>query len=424
MTTDRTTWCRASRIAVAGVGVLAGAGMAASLGVAWYFARVLLTPEREKPDNTVVLDVDEDARTITLRLDAETRVRGRYGLWLDGGRTHVRVGDVLDVDARRRRVTRELLAVDLGSPAPGPGRWTSHIFVGDPGLSLGIAARDVVVEGELGPLPAWVVDAPAASRAASDDATNAAGATETTGGGPRRWAVLVHGRGAMREECLRAVPVLHELGITCLVPSYRNDSLAPASPDGLIALGLTEWRDVDASLRHCLAEGAEEVLLVGWSMGGAIVLQTLARSEVRDAVPGVVLDGPVVDWVEVIEHQASMRRLPRLLGHLVRILLGDRWASRLLVGAEQPVDLALTRWQVRADELDRPVLLIHSRDDDVVPVGASAALAELRPDVVRFEPWDDARHVKEWNVDPDRWNAVVTDFVSTLPAHRQEHTHG
>ncbi|GMA39722.1 alpha/beta hydrolase family protein [Mobilicoccus caccae] len=286
------------------------------------------------------------------------------------------------------------MRVDIGTPAPGPARWTSHIFVGDPARSLGLPSRDVIVDGELGPLPAWVVDA----------------GPEASG----TWAVLVHGRGAMREECLRAVPVLHEQGITCLVPSYRNDSLAPASPDGLIALGLTEWRDVDACIRYCLDQGASEVVLFGWSMGGAIVLQALEHSEHRDKIPGIVLDGPVIDWVEVIEHQARLRRLPRMLGGLVRALLGDRWASRLLVGAEQPLDLATTRWQVRADELDRPILLIHSRDDDVVPVGASVTLAGLRPDVVRFEPWDDARHVKEWNVDPDRWNAVVADFVSGL----------
>ena len=410
------------------MGALAGTSVLASLGAAWYFARVLLTPEREKPDNTVVLDVDTEEATITLRLDDETGVRGHYGLWLDGGRTHVRVGDVLALEPEQRRVTRELLAVDLGTPAPGPGRWTSHIYVGDPTAALGIPSRDVVVDGELGPLPAWVVEA---ATVESDVGTSGTPDPTARATAPaRRWAVLVHGRGAMRQECLRAVPVLHDLGITCLVPSYRNDSLAPASPDGLLALGLTEWRDVDASIRHCLHQGAEEVLLVGWSMGGAIVLQTLAHSTYRDRIPGVVLDGPVIDWVEVIEHQARTRRLPRALVDLVRALLGDRWTSRLLVGAEQPLDLALTRWHVRADEIERPVLLIHSHDDDVVPVGASLALARARPDLVRFEPWEDARHVKEWNVDPDRWNQVVAEFVTALPArtsatrHRQEHTHG
>ncbi len=46
------------------------------------------------------------------------------------------------------------------------------------------------------------------------------------------WAVLVHGRGATREECLRAVPLLHRLGVPVLVPSYRNDADGPTTYGG------------------------------------------------------------------------------------------------------------------------------------------------------------------------------------------------
>ena len=39
--------------------------------------------------------------------------------------------------------------------------------------------------------------------------------------------MLVHGRGATREECLRALPVLHRLGFPALVVSYRNVNFPP-----------------------------------------------------------------------------------------------------------------------------------------------------------------------------------------------------
>jgi hypothetical protein len=57
------------------------------------------------------------------------------------------------------------------------------------------------------------------------------------------------------------------------------------------------------------------------------------------------------------------------------------------------------------------MLLIHSVDDEFVPVGPSERLAAARPDLVTMERWDTARHTKEWNVDPDRWERSVAAFV-------------
>ena len=61
--------------------------------------------------------------------------------------------------------------------------------------------------------------------------------------------------------------------------------------------------------------------------------------------------------------------------------------------------MARTDWVRRSDELTHRMLLIHSEDDEFVPVGPSAALAAKRPDLVTYEPWRHARHTKEWNVD-------------------------
>src|SRR5699024_1269193 len=91
--------------------------------------------------------------------------------------------------------------------------------------------------------------------------------------GKNIWAVMVHGRGGRRTECIKALPVAAALGIDSLLMSYRNDGEAPAAPDGKYGLGITEWEDVEAGVRYALDHGAEEVVLFGWSMGGAICLQ-------------------------------------------------------------------------------------------------------------------------------------------------------
>jgi hypothetical protein len=79
----------------------------------------------------------------------------------------------------------------------------------------------------------------------------------------------------------------------------------------------------------------------------------------------------------------------------------------------EPIDVARADWVNRAAELDHPLLLIHSDGDDFVPVGPAVALAARRPDLVRFERWQQARHCREWNNDSARWERAVAEFLAT-----------
>jgi len=377
---------RAAAGAAASVGV-AALGLVGVTGVATAFARAVVTPSRHKPDDVEVLQVGP--HRVVLAAGPDTVVPGRYGVWTDEGRGHFRVGDVLS--ATDEHVVRELLGVDAGVVLPGPARWNQYYYAGDPASALGLAHEDLRVPSPVGDLPCWWVP-------------------PAEGAGDGTWAVLVHGRGATREEALRAVGALHPLGVACLVPSYRNDADGPVSPARTYGLGDTEWPDVEAVVQHALDAGARRVVLVGWSMGGAIVLQLLARSPLAPAVSAVVLDGPVVDWGDVLDHQARARGLPVRLGRYGVRLLRHPLARRL-VGLEGPLDLRLLDWVTRAGELRLPVLLLHSDADDYVPSGPSRRLAEARPDLVTYVPSAQARHTKEWNVDPAGWERAVADFV-------------
>ncbi|MEI2775463.1 MAG: alpha/beta fold hydrolase [Tetrasphaera sp.] len=375
-------------VAVASAGAAMGTG-AASLAGAAYFARRVLTPDRRRPDDTNVVDVTADY--LDLELTPETVVPGRYGLWIDGGRGHLRLGEILAVDERRGVVRRVVEGVDVGEPVPGPARWNGYYYGTAPDRSLGVPLDHVAIDSQVGPIPGW----------------------EIPGADPSRWAILVHGRGATRHECLRGVAAARELRHTCLIPAYRNDEDAPAGPDGRYNLGLSEWRDIDAAMTYAVGKGATSIVLFGWSMGGAIVLQTLDRSALAHLVTGVVLDGPVVDWVDVLRHHARQNRVPPPIHRLSSTIMGRQW-SRRLVGVHEAVDVARTDWVTRAAELRHRILLVHSRDDEFVPCGPSQELARLRPDLVTWVPWDTARHCKEWNTDWRRWEHVVRDFLGGL----------
>jgi len=389
--TARSARRAAVRGAAAGA-IAAGALGLAATSVAAYFARRLVTPTPERVDDTVILAVGEG--TVTLRDTEDTVAPGRYGLWLDGGAGHARVGPVVDQDLRARTVTRSLLGLDRGELRPGPARWNQYFYAGTPAAALGLPYQDIEIGSELGPMPAWLVPAAAA-------------------GASRRWAVLVHGRGATREECLRALPVLQRLGFTSLVVAYRNDRDAPATPRGRYHLGDREWSDVEAAVHRAVEGGAEEVVLVGWSMGAAMALQVASRSPAASVVRGLVLDAPVLDWRAVMAHLARVVRLPPPVGRLGEAMLGHSWAWRL-AGVEAPVDFDRLDWVARAEQLQIPLLVLHSEDDELVPCEPSRRLAAARPDLVTFVPSRGARHTKEWNVDPEGWEAAVARFLLTL----------
>jgi alpha-beta hydrolase superfamily lysophospholipase len=249
--------------------------------------------------------------------------------------------------------------------------------------------RTVLIPTPVGPAPAWLIPAEQESGA---------------------WVIQVHGRGVTRAETLRAVPVFREAGYTSLVVSYRNDGDAPRSVDGRYALGDSEWRDIEAAIRYAQDAGATRIVLMGWSMGGATVLQVLHQSPLASAISGVVLDSPVVDWTAALSYQADSYRLPAPLRSGALAMISNGW-GRAVTGQKEAISLERLNVLTWAGDLTTPILILHSDDDGFIPSGASRELAALRPDIVTFVPFETAGHTKLWNYDPEHWNSAINGWL-------------
>ena len=388
---------RGSRVAIgAAVGVLAAVGLAATataaLGI--IVARRVLVPPSRREEDIAILRVDLDARLVTLQSTPDSRLPGDYSFWFSRESGHARIGEIVAQD--EHTVTRRILAVDFGDlDRARRGRLTGWYYLTPADLPLPF--RAISIGTPLGDAPAWLIPAGEGEHGSGD-----------------RWAIHVHGRAVRRPETLRAVPVFHEAGFTSLVVSYRNDGEAPRSSDFRYALGDREWRDVEAAMRYALARGARELVLMGWSMGGATVLQALTRSAYRDRIVGVVLESPVVDWIAALDFQVRLRRLPVLIRSVMVLLFKHPW-GRIFTGLAEPLDIDRLDFVTRARELDTPVLILHSDDDGFVPATASRALAVARPDLVTFEAFEVARHTKLWNYDRRRWEGAIRGWLERLP---------
>ncbi len=391
--------------AVAGFAAIATATAAGCALLAGAVARRVVTPEARPDSSTRVRSVLPAARA-SRRYGVDgpvVRIRGgwselpgSYSLILDGGATHAKVGPVLE--ARRGTAAREILTTDRGRVRRGATGRVTGWWYADPEeladeIGEGASVERIVLPLEDGPATAWIV------RPADPV--------------PGRWAVHVHGMGALPAETLRGVPPLARAGLTSLVISYRNDPGAPRGAHGRYGLGSAEQRDVDAAIAEAVRRGATRVTLFGWSMGGTASTLAATRGAHRDAVDGLVLDSPALDWHGLLRHQARRVGIPRPIAALaVRLLEGGR------VRGGDPASPGLAA--LSAPEIGRglavPTLIHVSAGDTYVPEDGALDFAARHSDLVVLRRQLVGEHVKLWNVDPEAWEAATERFVRGLPA--------
>jgi pimeloyl-ACP methyl ester carboxylesterase len=352
---------------------LALAGLLAGAALAWHFSSRVLVPDRS-PWTTGVDIVAVSAGRIELEREEASEQPGVYGLSWDGG--HAILGPALATS--RETVTRRVSDVRGYLTSDTSAGIDGLVYSGDPGQSLGLPYRDVAIDGPLGPLPAWLVPERG-----------------------RTWAIVVHGHNGSRQDGLEIAPTLHGAGLPTLFVSYRNDPGVAPSPDGHHHLGLTEWEDVDAAARYAVRQGARRLVLVGFSMGGAVIGRFMAESPRAERVAALVLDAPVLDWRETLEFNATEMGLPSL----VALPLG--WA----IGARIDVDWEALDYESHLNDFELPILLFHGDEDELVPVETSRALAESLPGRVTYVEVPRADHVQAWNLAPRPYERRLRRFL-------------
>jgi alpha-beta hydrolase superfamily lysophospholipase len=255
----------------------------------------------------------------------------------------------------------------------------------DPKTTLGLDYSEAMVPTELGPAPAWFVPA--------------------TGPADSTWVIAVHGQNGRRKAMMAIAPTLHRLGLPILAITYRNDEGAPASPDGLLHLGGTEWRDVESAVHYALDKGARRVVLYGASNGGQIAGQFLVHSPLAGTVTSMLLDAPTSSMPRVGEYVGGQYGAPRVLAKQVDQIIDWRTGDDL-----EQLDLLSHPPAVKP-----PTLLVQGDADTQAAAQMNRDFAAAGTRVgwpIQYEEFPGAEHTESWNSNPPRYEKLVTDYVT------------
>ena len=306
-------------------------------GLAAYFARRVVTPEKQRVDDLAILAVIADGPELQVVLEAtpDTIIEGtlRAVLQRQHGPRHHWPHHFLCARAKAASPARS--SPSTAAICARPRR------AGGPGTSTPTRSRwawsieDVTLELPGGPAPAWLLPAPEPGPHLGHH-----------GPRPRRHPQ----RGPARRP--HRPPPGHERAAD-LLPERRR---RPRSADGRYGLGVTEWADVEVAIDFAAVprrQGRGARSAIPWAAPSACR---------RPTWPGtasmswrMVLDAPVINWVDVLAHQAQLNRIPNYIGRYGQLMLSHPLGRRI-TGLAAPVDLKSMDWVSRAIELRTPSL--------------------------------------------------------------------
>ncbi len=200
--------------------------------------------------------------------------------------------------------------------------------------------------------------------------------------------ILLHGYPADKGDVLPSTIFLREdYNLLYLDFRYFGQSQGRYS-----TIGIKEVQDVRAAIDYLAQRGVQKVGLWGFSMGGAVGLMSLARSEL---VAAVVAD-------------SSYASLPLMAEEVYRIVPGlNKIIAKLMTQLVQRflrLDLISDSPLTAVSQSKKPILLIHSRDDKVIPFGQAELLQKALSKNPQAEFWfrDDTLHGEAGSVEYQR----------------------
>ncbi|PQQ66050.1 alpha/beta hydrolase [Acetivibrio saccincola] len=214
--------------------------------------------------------------------------------------------------------------------------------------------------------------------------------------------ILAHGYGSnrlpFREDTIGLIKSFLNEGYNLMTFDFRNSG---ESEGDVTSVGYFEKSDLLGAIEYAKKRGSDEIVLLGFSMGASTAILAAAESQDVDAV---IADSPFSDLTSYLDENLSVwSNLPSFFNKTTLFTM------KLLTGVD-------TKDVSPVNEIGkiypRPVLLIHSTDDELIPVKHSYILKEASGDNVELWETSGASHIKTYKEYPDEYIKKVLDFIN------------
>jgi uncharacterized protein len=225
------------------------------------------------------------------------------------------------------------------------------------------------------------------------------------------WVIHIHGLNNTPAEPEVLFQPLQEAGYPQLSIAYRNDDGQPADPSGYFQYGATEWQDVLGAVEYAKANGATDIVFMGYSTGASHALSFAYRHNF-DEIAGIIIDSGNIDMGATVDYRGSLEKLPIIGVSVPRTMT---WVAKFFASLRINVNWKSIDYIDSASRSLRvPLLAIHGTDDESIPIDQSIALADAQPDLVELYTVEGAGHVDSFNTDFDGYVNRVLAFLSEV----------
>ncbi|NLL05910.1 MAG: alpha/beta hydrolase [Clostridiaceae bacterium] len=223
--------------------------------------------------------------------------------------------------------------------------------------------------------------------------------------GSNKTVIIAHGYRQNRlphgENSFPLIKYLLNQGYNVLTFDFRNSG---ESEGKVTTVGIYEKDDLLGAIKHAKKLGSKQIVLLGFSMGASTSIVAASESEDVDAV---IADSPFSDLEEYLDANLSVwSNLPSFPFNQTTYL-----SMKILEGIN-PKEFSPRA--VIKDIAPRPVFLIHSKDDTMIPVENSYELLNAGGNNVKLWETKDVDHIESYPKLTDEYLKKLGEFLTSL----------